>query len=592
MCSKKKESKKGEKMTKKGLISLSIGISFLVLLCASTLSPAAVSLDDTDPPELPEFYYISGNATYGGATPADGAQVTVINERTSEELKLNDVVGPSGASESSGQYLVEFNISSLEDGDIITVHIQGTGSYSSWVGTNQATVDTIKYVVQKVDVILTSTINNPPSSPSADFPLNGATGVNLNPHLRVMVSDPDTDPLSVTFYDGDTNNVIGTVESIQSGSLATVTWSGLEPVSMYHWYVVVSDSQLETESSVWSFTTQSSFNHAPSQPTLISPGDMSTDVSRSPSLRVTVSDPDGDLLQVTFYDATTNSIIGTVEGVESGSNAQFTWTGRSYDTTYQWYVVSSDTQLEASSDTWQFTTQSEPVTEKNPASPQNLVATGGDSATDIYAVLTWSAPSDPGTTAVTGYKIYRGREPGQVTLLDKTQGPITTYTDTGLEVNETYYYRVSAVNSIGEGVRSSEASLTTSDTTAPVIINAAVSPESFTADDTITITATVTDMSSIQEVMAVISVDGEEVEKVTLVSQGDNIYEGEWNAGDRDKYLVSVTASDIWDNERGVEAGELKHKDEGIPGFELVALLISFLVMLGALTVTRQLKKP
>ena len=74
-------------------------------------------------------------------------------------------------------------------------------------------------------------------------------------------------------------------------------------------------------------------------------------------------------------------------------------------------------------------------------------------------------------------------------------------------------------------------------------------------------------------------------------ANGD-IYEGEWNAGDRDKYLVSVTASDIWDNERGVEAGELKHKDEGIPGFELVALLISFLVMLGALTVTRQLKKP
>ena len=583
MCSKKKESKKDEKMTKKGLISLSIGISFLVLLCISTLTPATTLADD--PPLPPLDHFIFGLASYQNGVYATGATVSVLNTRTLDEL-------PATIS-NTGYYEVNLDNmpQAIQNGDTIEVSIMGTGQYSGWSGFNSTTLD-IDRLYTPVNVILTSEINNPPNSPSADFPLNGATGVNLNPQLRVMVSDPDTDPLSVTFYDGDTNNVIGTVESIQSGSLATVTWSGLEPVSMYHWYVVVSDSQLETESSVWSFTTQSSFNHAPSQPTLISPGDMSTDVSRSPSLRVTVSDPDGDLLQVTFYDATTNSIIGTVEGVESGSNAQFTWTGRSYDTTYQWYVVSSDTQLEASSDTWQFTTQSEPVTEKNPASPQNLVATGGDSATDIYAVLTWSAPSDPGTTAVTGYKIYRGREPGQVTLLDKTQGPITTYTDTGLEVNETYYYRVSAVNSIGEGVRSSEASLTTSDTTAPVIINAAVSPESFTADDTITITATVTDMSSIQEVMAVISVDGEEVEKVTLVSQGDNMYEGEWNAGDRDKYLVSVTASDIWGNERGVEAGELKHKDEGIPGFELVALLISFLVMLGALTVTRQLKKP
>jgi len=583
MCSKKRESKKDEKMTKKGLISVSIGISFLVLLCVSTFSQTSMSLVDADPPELPQFHYIAGSATYGDTTPADGAQVTVINQRTSEVLY--DLV-------ESGEYKVDLlDLPSLfEEGDTITVDIKGTGSYSNWQGTNQTIVDT-RYVSQIVNIHLTSTVNNPPDLPSADFPLNGATGVNLNPQLQVMVSDPDTDSLQVTFYDADTTSAIGTVGAIESGSMATVTWSGLSPASLYHWYVIVSDSQLETESSVWSFTTQSAFNRAPSQPTLISPGDMSTDVSRSPSLRVTVSDPDGDLLQVTFYDATTNSIIGTVENVESGSNAQFTWTGRSYDTTYQWYAVSSDTHLETSSNTWQFTTQSEPVTGKSPSSPQNLVATGGDSATNIYAVLTWSAPSDPGTTAVTAYKIYRGREPGQVTLLDKTQGPITTYTDTGLEVNETYYYRVSAVNSIGEGVRSSETSLTTSDTTAPVITNGAVSPESFTADDTITITATVTDMSSIQDVIAVISVDSEEIEQVTLVSQGDNIYEGEWNAGDRDKYLVSITASDIWGNERGVEAGELKHKDEGIPGFELAALLVSFLVMLGALTVTRQLKK-
>jgi len=585
MFSKKKEYQKGEKMTKKRIISLSIGISLLVLLFASTFSQADVSFDDTDPPDFPEFYFISGHASYGGTIPADGAQVTVINERTSEEL--NDVV------DSQGEYSVNlFDLPSLfEEGDIITVLIQGTGSYGSWQGTNQTTVNLL-YVSQIVNVLLTSTVNNPPDSPSNIEPSDGMTGVNLNPQLRVMVSDPDADSLMVTFYDADTNNAIGT-DTIESGSMATVTWSGLNPASMYHWYVTASDSQLEIESSVWSFTTQSSFNHAPSQPTLISPSDMSTDVVRSPSLRVTVSDPDDDLLQVTFYDADTNSIIGTVEDVESGSNVQFTWTGRSYDTTYQWYVVSSDTQLETPSDTWQFTTQSEPAIplDKKPTSPQNLVATGGDSITDIYIVLTWSVPSDPGTTAVTSYKIYRGREPGQVTLLDKTQGPITTYTDTGLEANETYYYRVSAVNTIGEGVRSSEVSRTTSDTTAPVITNTAVSPDSFTADDTITITATVADMSSIQKVLAVISVDGEEIERVTLVSQGDNVYSGEWSAGDRDKYRVSVVASDIWDNKREVEVGELNHKDEGIPGFELAALLVSFLVMLGALTVTRQLKK-
>ncbi len=101
----------------------------------------------------------------------------------------------------------------------------------------------------------------------------------------------------------------------------------------------------------------------------------------------------------------------------------------------------------------------------------------------------------------------------------------------------------------------------------------------------------VTDISSIKEVFALISVDGEEIERVTLSSQGDTVYGGEWSAGDKDKYDVAVTARDIWGNQGRVDVGELKHKDEGIPGFELMALLVSFLVMLGALTVTHHLKK-
>jgi hypothetical protein len=591
MCSKKRESKRDKNGNKKRLVSLGIGTCLVVLLFTSVFSHAAVPMDNNDPPYPPEFYYISGSATYADTTPADGAHVTVINERTSEELF--DVVGPSGASGVSGEYLVDlFELPSLfEDGDTIRVHIEGTGSYSSWVGTNETIVDT-NMVSQIVHVVLTSSINNPPGSPSNSAPSNGATGINLNPQLQVMVSDPDDDLLDVTFYDAQTDSVIGTVENIQSGNQATVVWSGLTPSSTYYWYVVASDSQLETESSVWSFTTQSIANRAPSQPTLISPLDMSTDVSRSPSLRVMVSDPDDDHLSVTFYDVTTGSIIGTVEDMESGT-AQVTWTGRSYSTTYYWYVVASDSQLETQSGTWQFTTQAKPVTptDRKPSSPQNLEASAGDSATDIYVTLSWSAPSDPGSTALTNYKIYRGSEPGKTTL-QETVGNVLTYMDTGLEVNMTYYYRVSAVNSIGEGVRSSEISIITSDTTAPIISNAAVSPESFTKDDTITITVTVTDMSSIKRVHAIISVDGEEIDKVTLSSQGNNVYGGEWTAGDQDTYDVAVTASDIWDNQGNVEVGELNHKDEGgIPGFELVALLISFLVMLCALTVTRYLKK-
>jgi hypothetical protein len=593
MYSKKWESKKDKKINEKRLLSLSIGLGLLALLfiLAASASLAAAPLDNNDPPGPPQFHYIAGNATYGGTTPADGAYVTVLNERTMETL--SDYVGATGASGKSGEYLVDlFDLPSpFEDGDTISVSIEGIGSYSGWTGTHQITVDTSR-VSQIVDVILTSAVNNPPDSPSVVAPVTGSTNVNLNPQLQVMVSDPDNDLLTVTFYDASDDSVIGTRGNIQSGSIAAVPWTGLASSSTYMWYVVVSDFQMQTGSSVWSFTTQAMANRAPGMPVLISPGDMSTGASRSPSLRVMVSDPDNDQLRVTFYDASDDSVIGTQESIESGGQAQVTWTGRSYDTTYEWYVIASDSQIQTQSNIWEFTTEPKPVTptDKKPSSPQNLGATPGDSATSIYATLTWTAPLDSGSTTLTNYKIYRGTNPGQLTLIE-TLGNVLTYTDTNLEANIAYFYQVSAQNSIGEGPRSSLMSVTTSDTTPPTITSALASPMSFTSDDTITFSALVTDVSDIQEVVAVISVDGEEIERVTLLSQGDNNYEGTWTAGDQDSYDVGVTARDIYNNQRKAEIGELTQKDDGIPGFELVALLVSFLVMLGVLTLTRQWKK-
>jgi len=78
------------------------------------------------PPE-PATHFIVGEAYYDGSIPADGANVTVINERTSE--KLYDTVGPSGNSDASGYYLVDLDDmpSDYKDGDTIIVVINGTG---------------------------------------------------------------------------------------------------------------------------------------------------------------------------------------------------------------------------------------------------------------------------------------------------------------------------------------------------------------------------------------------------------------------------------------------------------------------------------
>ncbi len=97
-----------------------------------------------------------------------------------------------------------------------------------------------------------------------------------------------------------------------------------------------------------------------------------------------------------------------------------------------------------------------------------------DSATpsDHTVSLTWSAPASNGGSAVTGYRVYRSTTSGNETLL-ATVGLVTAYADTSAVNGSTYYYVVSAVNSVGEGVRSNERSampVTTPD--APSLITA------------------------------------------------------------------------------------------------------------------------
>jgi hypothetical protein len=82
-----------------------------------------------------------------------------------------------------------------------------------------------------------------------------------------------------------------------------------------------------------------------------------------------------------------------------------------------------------------------------PDSPQGLQASAGDGVVN----LSWNPPSYDGGSPVTKYNIYRGDSSANLTLL--TSVSVTAYSDTDVINGNTYYYAVSAMNSVGEGKR-------------------------------------------------------------------------------------------------------------------------------------------
>ncbi len=91
-----------------------------------------------------------------------------------------------------------------------------------------------------------------------------------------------------------------------------------------------------------------------------------------------------------------------------------------------------------------------------PDRPSQLNATGGGG----QANLTWLAPSYQGGAEVRHYKIYRGESESSLSLVgeaevDEAWHDLPEYAmrwaDHGLVNGSTYYYAVSAVNSLGEG---------------------------------------------------------------------------------------------------------------------------------------------
>jgi parallel beta-helix repeat protein len=107
------------------------------------------------------------------------------------------------------------------------------------------------------------------------------------------------------------------------------------------------------------------FLRPPQKPISPSPVDGAENVGLSVMLKVYVQDNDSSELNVFFYHATDDQIIGTDNNVPRNRNATCNVT-LPFETTYPWYAVASDGIFENRSNIWIFTTRQIPPKNQKP----------------------------------------------------------------------------------------------------------------------------------------------------------------------------------------------------------------------------------
>ncbi|MCD6331426.1 MAG: hypothetical protein J7L80_04425, partial [Thermoplasmata archaeon] len=198
------------------------------------------------------------------------------------------------------------------------------------------------------------TVSNAPSKPILNGPTYGYT--NITYFFEASAYDIDGDKIRYGF-DWNNDSIVDEWTDWYNSNESAICNHSWDKKGVYAVKVIAEDENgVKGEWSDILFINITSINHPPCKPTNPAPPDNAINISINPTLIVYVFDPDGDVLNVSFYDEYGN-LIGTDENVNSGSYASIKWNNLSYNTTYRWYAVVDDGKETNVSQIWQFTTK-------------------------------------------------------------------------------------------------------------------------------------------------------------------------------------------------------------------------------------------
>lgn len=182
-----------------------------------------------------------------------------------------------------------------------------------------------------------------------NYPTNGTSRVPVTQDviLNFTIIHSDSELTNVTLYFNGTN--VSSYSGVSNGTDISYNLGTLEEAETYNWSLKLEDQDYTVESETLYFT----MNNL-SDIILNAPADNSTEIIDNTTLNVSVSNPNGDNINVSFFY--NGEVLSNQTGLPADTTVTYDWTNLTNSTEYFWGVEVDDGVETIQSEVWSFET--------------------------------------------------------------------------------------------------------------------------------------------------------------------------------------------------------------------------------------------